>query len=132
MVNPTNTLLAQVAYLHDARCLEVIWDCSHPEQRAIRMKVVVDPDAELPSWNGKTLLITLTDVFAVRLTGWGYTIGEDCIDNWKQGLSDSLKRECEVLLSKGITIPPLSFIISFRSGSELEVICSEASVVVAD
>jgi hypothetical protein len=132
MVNPTNTLLDHVAYLHDATCIEVTWDCSRPEARAIRMKVVVHPNADLASWNGKTLLITLSDVVAARFTGWGYTIGEECIDNWKQGLSDSLKRECGVLLSKGIAIPSLSFIISFNSGSELEVICSEASAVVVD
>ncbi len=95
------------------------------------MKVVVDPDAELPSWNGKTLLITLSRVFAVRFTGRAI-IGDECIDSWGPGDPDFLKRECGELLSRGITIPPLSFIISFPSGSELEVICSEASALVAD
>lgn len=132
MVNPTKFLLDHVAYLHDAKCLEVTWDCSHPEERVIRMKVVVDPDAELPSWNGKTLLITLSDVVAARLMGWGYTIGDECIDNWRQGVSDFLERECKVLVSKEITIPSLKFTISFHSGSELEVICSEVSALVTD
>jgi hypothetical protein len=95
------------------------------------MKVVVHPDAELPSWNGKALLITLSRVFAVRFTGWGIIVDE-CIDSWGPGDSDFLKRECGVLLSRGLTNPPLSFIISFCSGSELEVICSEASALVTD
>ena len=132
MVNPTNFLLDHVAYLHDARCLEVTWDCSRRDQRAIRMRVVVDPDAELPSWNGKTLLINLSDVVAARFMGWGYTLGEECIDSWRQGVSDVLERECKVLISKEITVPSLKFTLSFRSGSELEVICSEASALVTD
>jgi len=132
MVNSTNSLLNYLAYLHDARCLELTWDCSRPDERAIRMKVVIDPEVELPCWNGKTLLINLSDVVAARFMGWGYTVGEDCIDNWRQGVSDFLERECKVLILKGITVPSLKFTISFRSGSELEVICSEASALVAD
>lgn len=132
MVDPTGSLLENVAYLHDARCLEVTWDCSRPNERAIRMKVVVDPDAELPTWNGKTLLIILSDVVAARFMAWGYTIGDECIDNWRQGVSDFLERESKVLVSKEISIPSLKFTISFRSGSELEVICSEASALVTD
>jgi hypothetical protein len=132
LVNSTNFLLDHVAYLHDARCLELTWDCSRPGDRAIRLKLVVDPDAELPSWNGKTLVISLSDVVAARFMGWGYTTGQDSIDNWSQGVSDFLERECKVLASKGIKIPLLRFTISFHSGSELEVICSEASALVAE
>jgi hypothetical protein len=132
MVNRKTSLLDHVAYLHDAKCLELTWDCSRPEERVIRMKVIVDPDAELPSWNGKTVLITLSDVVVARLMGWGYATGDECIDNWRQGVSDFLERECEVLVSKGITIPSLKFTIAFHSGSELEVICSEASALVTD
>jgi hypothetical protein len=95
------------------------------------MKVVVDPDAELPSWNGKTLLITLSGVLAVRLAGWGI-IGSECVDSWRQGVSDVLGQECEVLVAKKTAIPSLRFTISFSSGSALEVICSEASAIVAE
>jgi hypothetical protein len=94
------------------------------------MKVIVDVEAGLPFWDGKILLITLTDVVAARLMGWGYTTGDECIDSWKQGVSDFLERECAVLLSKGIAVPSLKYIVSFRSGSELEVICSEMSALV--
>jgi len=94
------------------------------------MKVIVDADAGLPSWDGKALLITLSDVVAARFAGWGYTTGDECIDNWKQVVSDSLERDCKVLLSKGITVPSLKFIVSFHSGSELEVVCSEMSALV--
>ena len=126
-----DSLLEYVAYLHDARCLEVTWDSSRREERVIHMKVVVHPEAGLPCWNGKTLLINLSRVFAVRFTGWG-TIADECIDSWGAGVSDFLKREYDDLLSRGLTNPPLSFIISFSSGSELEVICSEASALVID
>lgn len=95
------------------------------------MKVVVDPDAGLPSWNGRTLLITLSGVLAVRWICWAI-IGDECVDSWRQGVSDFLERECELMISRGITIPSLKFTISFRSGSELEVICSDASALFAD
>jgi len=126
MVSNVEPIRNLVAYLHDARCLEITWDCMRPDVRLIRMKVIVDPEAGLPPWNGKTLLITLEDVVAARFTLWGYTIGEECINSWNEGVSESLERECSVLLIKGISVPALKFVISFRSGSELEVICSEA------
>lgn len=123
-----SNLLRNLDYLHDAKCIEVAWDCTRYEMRSIRIRVIVDHDAGFSAWDGKTLLITLSDVFAVRFSGWA-VIGEECIDDWKQGVSDSLERDCEVLRSKGIVLPPLKFLVSFRSGSELEVICSDMSVV---
>jgi hypothetical protein len=132
MVSNAEALLNVVAYLHDARCLQITWDCGNPDVRSIRMKVIVDAEAGIPSWDGKTLLITLEDVVAARLTGWGYTIGDECIDSWKQGISDSLERDCRILVTKGISLPTLKFVISFRSGSELEVICSGASAIVLE
>ena len=131
MVTTNKSFLDCVAFLHDARCLETTWDCSHRDVRAIRMKVVVDIDSGLSEWNGRTLLITLSRVFAVRFTGWGI-ISNECIDDWKQGLSEFLERERAALVSRGLSILPFGFIISFSSGSELEVICSDVSALVVD
>lgn len=118
-----------LAYLHDAKCSEITWACTIPNGRTMRLLVTADREAGFSSWDGNKLLITLSDVVAVQFTGWGFVGGDENIDSWREGVSESLERECKSLLAKGCTVPPLRFTISFRSGSYLEVVCSEVSVV---
>lgn len=127
MVSYSN-LIRNLAYLHDAKCLEVVWDCTGTKRRVMRIVVIVDQDAGFPAWDGKTLVITLSGVAVAHFTGWGNLIGEEYIDNWEQGISESLEKYCKVLESKGISFPPLQFVVSFSSGSVLEVICSDISI----
>jgi hypothetical protein len=129
MVNSLSFLLDHLAYLHDAKCLEITWDCSHPSHRMIRMLLVVSRDAELPAWNGQTLQITLSSVLATQSTFWS-TFGIETVDSWRPGISAFLEQQCLSLSSKGITIPPLKFTISFHSGSEIEVVCDNVNAVV--
>jgi hypothetical protein len=132
MVSENNSVGEFLPYFHDARCLEVIWDCTDSNLRAVRLKIIVDPEAGSPSWDGKTLLILFTDGIAARLTGWGFTIGNERIDDCRQGISDILEHECNRLLSAGINIPPLKLTFSFHSGSELELVCASVAVTVCD
>jgi len=117
------------AYLHDAKCSEITWACTKPNGRAMRLLVTADREAGFPLWDGKNLLITLSNVVAVQFTGWGFVGGDENIDSWWQGVSESLERECKSLTAKRIAVPLLRFSITFRSGSTLEVVCAEVSVV---
>jgi hypothetical protein len=116
-------------YLHDAKCLEIAWDCTSPSGRILRLLAVADSEAGFSLWEGKELIITLSDVVATRFMSWGFQTGQETIDAWRQGVSDSLERECQSLRASGISVPSLRFSISFHSGSCLEVVCSEVSVV---
>jgi hypothetical protein len=125
----TLTDFQNLAYLHDATCLEIAWNCTSPSGRILRLSAVVDVEAGFPLWDGKELIITLSDVVATRFTGWGFQTGKETIDAWRQGVSDSLEQECQSLQTSGILVPSLRFLVTFRSGSCLEVVCSAVSVV---
>lgn len=116
-------------YLHDAKCLEIAWDYTSPSGRILRLLVVANPEAGFPLWEGKELIITLSDVVATRFTGWGFQTEQETIDKWQPGVSGSLERECLSLHGSGIAIPSLRFLVTFHSGSFLEVVCSNVSVV---
>ena len=118
-----------LAYLHDAVCSQIAWDCKSPSGRVMSLLVTADKEAGYSLWEGKKLLITLSDVAAVLFTGWGFVTGDENIDSWQQGISESLERECQSLLARRIAVPPLKFTISFRSGSWVELVCAEVSVV---
>ena len=117
-----------LAYLHDAKCLEIVWDCRHSSNRILRLLAVGDAEAGFPLWEGKELTITLSGAVATRFTGWGFQAGLETIDAWRQGVSDSLEHECRTALAAGCSVPPLRFSIVFHSGSCLEVVCSDVSV----
>jgi hypothetical protein len=117
-----------LAYLHDAKCSEVAWDCTSPDCRTIRLSVTAHVDTGFPSWDGSNLRIIISDVVAVRFLGWGFVIGDEFIDSWRVGVSDYLEGECKSLAAKGIAVPPSKFSISFSSGSILELVCSEVSI----
>jgi hypothetical protein len=118
-----------LSYLHDAKCSEITWDCTNPDGRTMRLLVTADIEAGFSLWEGKKLLIILSNVVAAQLTGWGFVTGDENVDSWRQGVSESLERECKSLLARRIAVPSLRFSITFRSGSTLEVVCSEVSVV---
>jgi hypothetical protein len=118
-----------LAFLHDAKCVEINWDCTSSNGRSIRLFVIADIEAGFSLWDGKALQISLCDVAAVRFTGWGFVTGDENVDSWQQGVSESLELECQALALRGISVPSLRFSISFRSGSTLEVVCSDVSVV---
>ncbi|HMF18421.1 MAG TPA: hypothetical protein VKE98_14520 [Gemmataceae bacterium] len=113
-----------LAYLHDARCNEVLWDCNDPNSRSLHIVAIVDPEAGYPLWDGKTLEITLVNVVGACFEALGFVLGEENLDSWRLGVSESFERECEYLKLRGITTPPVRFTITFRSGSILEVVCS--------
>src|SRR5262249_31353084 len=117
MVNPTDSVLNHLAYLHDAKCSEIAWCCASQETRTLRTQVSADADSGLLLWDGKQRVIIFSDVVAVRFTGWGFVTGEENIDTWSQSVSESVDQECASLRARGISIPPLKFSITFRSGS---------------
>jgi hypothetical protein len=118
-----------LSYLHDATCSEITWACTKPDGRTLRLLLSADVAAGFPLWDGKNLLIMLSDVVAAHFIGWGFVGGDENVDSWWEGVSESLERECKSLTVKGIAVPSLRFTITFRSGSRLEVVCSEVSVV---
>jgi hypothetical protein len=117
-----------LSYLHDARCSEITWDCTSPNGRIMRLLVTVDNEAGYSLCKDKQLRLILSDVVAAHFTGWGFVTGPENVDSWRQGVSESLEGECKSLLARGIDVPSLRFSITFRSGSMLEVVCSEVSV----
>jgi hypothetical protein len=117
-------------YLHDARCTLVAWDCSDRSLRRVRLVAYADDDAEYEPWNGQAITITLSDVVMCRLFAFGFHIGEERIDAWRQGVSKEFDSECSRLHNSGIDIPPLMFTIVLGSGSTLELACREVSVEV--
>ncbi len=123
------TDVQNLAYLHDAKCIAITWDCSDSSRRILRILVVADVEAGFSLWEGKELIITLSDVLATRFTGWGFQTGQETIDACRESISDSLEQECQLLLASGIFVPPFKFSISFHSGSCLEVVCSEITVI---
>lgn len=118
-----------LAYLHDARCSEITWARAKPNGRTMRLLVTADEEAGFSLWDGKPLLVLLTNVVAARFVGWGFAAGDENVDSWREGVSEFLEQECESLVAKGASVPPLRFTITFRSGSCLEVVCSEVSVI---
>jgi len=119
-----------LAYLHDARCNSLAWDCSDPSLRRVRLIAHVDDDAEYEPWNGRPIALTLSDVVMCRFVGWGCQIGDERIDSWRQGVSTEVESECRRLHDAGISIPPLMFTVCFGSGLTLELVCREVSVEV--
>jgi hypothetical protein len=118
-----------LAYLHDAICFQIVWDCTNPNSRKLRLKVKVHEDAGYAPWNGKELELTLSDALALEFEAWGFCVGFETIDSWREGVSDALRHECKGLESMGIRLPSNFFTIAFHSGSILEVICSEVSIL---
>src|SRR5437879_5746010 len=116
-----------LAFLHDAKCTEIVWDCNNPDSRTLHIGAIADSEAGYPLWDGKALRITLGDIVAARLIAWGYTMGDESFDSWRVGVSDSFESECKALTVTGIAVPPVRLSISFRSGSTLEVACSGVS-----
>lgn len=117
-----------LAFLHDAKCLEIIWDYTNSETKSIRVVVIGDSDCGYAAWEGKTLTITISDVVVSRFTSRGYALGDEIIDSWTQTVSDSFRRDCDFLLSTGISVPDLRFSITFQSGSVLEAACGLISI----
>ena len=119
-----------LAYLHDARCSVIAWDCSDPSLRRVRLFARADDDAGYEPWNGQAITIILSDVVMWRLFGVGFQIGDERIDSWRQGVSTDFESECSRLRNLGIGIPPLMFTIVLGSGSTIELVCQEVSVEV--
>ena len=116
-------------YLHDAKCLDVVWDCSDPRERLIHVSVVVHHEAGYPQWDGKKLRITLSDVVIANSKCLGYRLGEETLDCWRVSSSDTFEQECIAMKASGIVVPTLRFLVSFHSGSLIELACSRVSIV---
>lgn len=122
------TDLSPLDFLHDARCCSFTWDCSDPATRHVRLMVRVDEDAEYEPWRGQAITVTISEVVMCRLVGWGYQIGEETIDSYRQQVSAEFESECHRLSKLGITIPPLLFTLVLGSGSNIEFACQGVSV----
>jgi len=115
-------------YLHDAQCISFSWDCTDPSVRRVRLVVNVDEDSEYEPWKGRMIALDLFDVVMCRFVGWGYQIGDERIDAYREGVSAEFDLECSRLHNLGIDIPPLIFTIVLGSGSTIEIACREVAV----
>ena len=105
-----------VAWLHDCVVHELIYDMSTPNARTLVMTLDCPEDLSRSEWDGKTLRLTATEVYLVRFTGLGHVLGEEILDAWRPGVSDTTKLELERGREVGLTVPPLAFTVSFHSG----------------
>ena len=115
-------------YLHDAECLEVAWDCNNPDERRLHITTIVQGEAGYSLWEGKKLKITLSNVVIANLKSLGCQAGVETIDTWRPCISETLEQECAKMKALGIEVPLLKCLISFHSGSFIEVVCSCVSV----
>ena len=122
--------LSLLAYLHDADCNSVCWDCFDHSARRITLLARVDDDIDYEPWKGRNISLIHSDVVACRFIGWGIQFGRERIDSYREGISPALTAECDRLRYSGIDIPPLSFTIIFGSGSTIELVCRELAVEV--
>jgi hypothetical protein len=114
---------ALLAYLHDAECRNLVWDCSLPEGRAVTLDLEVNPEAQSPEWDGRQILLSFKNVMLCRLTGWGHVTGGETLDSIDERVSAEFMGECRRHEATGLFVPPLKLGVSFISGSSLEMAC---------
>lgn len=86
-----------LAYLHDAECVEFTWISANPDQKLLRFVAQIHPDAGYLPWNGKKLIVILSNVVIARMKCLGYRLGTDSIDSWELCVSSDLEKECDAL-----------------------------------
>jgi hypothetical protein len=65
-----------LAYLHDADCPGMRWDCLDEEGRALVFDLQVNPDSMFPDWDGKRMTLAFRNVVLCRFTGHGHSLAE--------------------------------------------------------
>ena len=112
-----------LAYLHDAACRCIHWDCLDKDGRVLVLDLDVHPDTKFPDWDGRRMTLAFRNVALCRFNGWGHVAGGETIDRFDEKVSAEALSQCERLKASGLRVPRLNFSVSFISGSELELVC---------
>jgi hypothetical protein len=118
-------------YLHDAEIREIRFEIVGGCRRYV-LRVTCHADAGSPTWDGRTLLITLEDVRLASHSVFGAVTAAEIIDSWKREVSPAMRGEVKRLEDTGLRIGDEPFAITFHSGSHLEGVCGSVRVTEAE
>ena len=123
------TTLEQLKWIHDCVLVGLAHEISSDGVRLIRLTIECPPDLGYEPWEGKTLLLAAVDVAVSQYFLWSVA-GPETIDAIRPGVLTDIRARMTEAKEMGMRFPGLEFLISFHSGSLLEVVCKELQVEV--
>lgn len=118
-------------HLHDATLARLYYsNDATQDAKMLIMDVVYSPEAGDPDLDGQSASIVAMDVRWMRYVACGYVSGEEEIDDWGTNVSMDAAHELQKMEVVGLSVPKQQVRVTFRSGSVLEFVCRELSVVV--
>lgn len=125
------TDLEQLEYLHDAIVKEIAFAYTN-SSKGLRISSICNGDCGYHDWNGKTVIVTLSQVTRASGVLLGHVAGRDMIQSFSEGASAEMKLNIDKLCSIGVVAPKVFLRLTLHSGSELEIACDEITVYVED
>lgn len=120
--------LDDLAYLHDARVVEMSFSTENDGLKHVMLRVTCHDDCGHVELNGRTLDVLFRDTLLVQGQLLGHAIGDDEVNGLDQGIGSDAMTTIEALVASGIAAPTIMLTLTLHSGSELSIACGSVDI----